>query len=67
MANEAPGTDALLARAAAGERAAWGALLAARQEELMRRVAFAKRYRRAPERLRTVLRDMPGGLTERRP
>src|SRR5687767_4096280 len=40
MADEAPETDALLARASAGDGAAWGALLAAHQERLGRMVSF---------------------------
>src|SRR4051794_2793389 len=40
MSDEAPTTDQLLDRAAAGEAAAWGALLTAHQERLMRMVAF---------------------------
>jgi RNA polymerase sigma-70 factor (ECF subfamily) len=47
MADEAPMTEPLLARAAAGDAAAWGALLAAHQERLARIVAF-----RIDERLR---------------
>src|SRR6187397_2301146 len=40
MSDEAPTTDQLLGRAAAGEAAAWGTLLTAHQERLMRMVAF---------------------------
>ena len=40
MSDEAPTTDPLLARAAAGEATAWGSLLTAHQERLMRMVAF---------------------------
>src|SRR3954471_23100201 len=40
MSDEAPTTDQLLDRAAAGEAAAWGTLLTAHQERLMRMVAF---------------------------
>jgi RNA polymerase sigma-70 factor (ECF subfamily) len=40
MADEPPETEALLARAAAGDRVAWGALLSAHQEKLGRMVAF---------------------------
>jgi RNA polymerase sigma-70 factor (ECF subfamily) len=40
MPDEAPITDQLLARAAAGDAAAWGALLTAHQERLTRMVAF---------------------------
>jgi RNA polymerase sigma-70 factor (ECF subfamily) len=40
MREESPEMQALLARAAAGDRAAWGALLAAHQERLMRMAAF---------------------------
>jgi RNA polymerase sigma-70 factor (ECF subfamily) len=40
MANETPETDQLLARAAAGDGAAWGALLTAHEERLARMVAF---------------------------
>jgi RNA polymerase sigma-70 factor (ECF subfamily) len=40
MAEEPPGAEALLSRAAAGDGAAWGALLTAHQERLWRMVAF---------------------------
>jgi RNA polymerase sigma-70 factor (ECF subfamily) len=40
MADEPPQTDVLLARAATGDASAWGALLTAHQERLMRMVAF---------------------------
>lgn len=40
MTDEPTGTEALLARAAAGDGAAWGALLTAHQERLARMVAF---------------------------
>jgi RNA polymerase sigma-70 factor (ECF subfamily) len=40
MADEASTTDELLARAAAGDGAAWGGLLTAHQERLTRMVAF---------------------------
>jgi RNA polymerase sigma-70 factor, ECF subfamily len=40
MADEPPQTEALLARAAAGDGAAWGALLTAQQERLVRIAAF---------------------------
>lgn len=40
MADEPQDTEALLARAAAGDGAAWGALLTAHQERLARMVAF---------------------------
>jgi RNA polymerase sigma-70 factor (ECF subfamily) len=40
MADESPTTEALLARAVAGDRAAWGALLNAHQERLARIVVF---------------------------
>ena len=40
MADERPETDALLARAAAGDGAAWGLMLTAHQERLRRMVAF---------------------------
>ena len=40
MADAPPGSEALLARAAAGDRSAWGELLAAHQEKLWRMVAF---------------------------
>jgi RNA polymerase sigma-70 factor, ECF subfamily len=40
MADGAPETEALLARAAAGEPAAWGKLVTAHQERLVRMVAF---------------------------
>src|SRR5262245_4957022 len=40
MADEPPKTEPLLARAAAGDRAAWGTLLATHQERLARMVAF---------------------------
>lgn len=40
MADEPPETEALLARAAAGDGAAWGALLTGHQERLTRMVAF---------------------------
>ena len=40
MSDDARETDALLARAAAGDAAAWGALLAAHQQRLARMVAF---------------------------
>ena len=40
MVEEPPETGALLARAAAGDRAAWGELLASHQERLGRMVAF---------------------------
>ncbi|HEV2294724.1 MAG TPA: sigma-70 family RNA polymerase sigma factor [Tepidisphaeraceae bacterium] len=40
MADEPPETVSLLARAAAGDGAAWGALLTAHQERLARMVAF---------------------------
>jgi RNA polymerase sigma-70 factor (ECF subfamily) len=40
MANEPPATELLLARAAAGDRTAWGALVTANQERLTRMVAF---------------------------
>src|SRR6185295_4795819 len=40
MSDEASTTDQLLDRAAAGEAAAWGSLLTAHQERLMRMVAF---------------------------
>jgi RNA polymerase sigma-70 factor (ECF subfamily) len=40
MPNEAPNTELLFARAAAGDAAAWGALLTAHQERLARMVAF---------------------------
>ncbi|HEX2475178.1 MAG TPA: sigma-70 family RNA polymerase sigma factor [Lacipirellulaceae bacterium] len=40
MADEAPKSDALLVRAAAGDGAAWGSLLAGQQERLTRMVAF---------------------------
>jgi RNA polymerase sigma-70 factor (ECF subfamily) len=40
MAGESAETERLLARAAAGDSAAWGALLATHQERLVRMVAF---------------------------
>lgn len=40
MGDEPPKTELLLACAAAGDRAAWGALLTAHQERLVRMVAF---------------------------
>jgi RNA polymerase sigma-70 factor, ECF subfamily len=40
MADGAPETEALLVRAAAGDGAAWGALLAVHEERLLRMVAF---------------------------
>ena len=40
MPNDPPETDALLARAAAGDAVAWGALLTAHQDRLVRMVAF---------------------------
>src|SRR6476619_3656893 len=40
MPNESPEADALLTRAAAGDRAAWGALLTAHEQRLARMVAF---------------------------
>ena len=40
MADEPPGADALLARAASGDSAAWGALLTAHEQRLWRMVAF---------------------------
>src|SRR5687768_4974263 len=40
MADEPPGAEALLSRAAAGDAEAWGALLMAHQERLWRMVAF---------------------------
>jgi len=40
MADEPPNTEPLLARAAAGDVAAWGELLTAHQERLVRMVAF---------------------------
>jgi RNA polymerase sigma-70 factor, ECF subfamily len=40
MPDEPPQTEALLSRAAAGDTAAWGALLTAHQERLARMVAF---------------------------
>jgi RNA polymerase sigma-70 factor (ECF subfamily) len=40
MADEPPMSEPLVARAAAGDAAAWGALLAAHQERLTRMVAF---------------------------
>ena len=40
MAGETPDSDALLARAAAGDGAAWGALLSAHRDRLTRMVAF---------------------------
>src|SRR5215212_9145597 len=40
MADEPPGAEALLSRAAAGDAEAWGALLVAHQERLWRMVAF---------------------------
>jgi len=40
MADEPPKTDPLLARAAAGDGAAWGELVTAHQERLVRMVAF---------------------------
>ena len=40
MPDEPPEMQGLLAQAAAGDRAAWGALLAAHQERLARMVAF---------------------------
>jgi RNA polymerase sigma-70 factor (ECF subfamily) len=40
VAEKAPKNDSLLDRAAEGDRAAWGALLAGEQERLMRIVAF---------------------------
>src|SRR5262245_52087454 len=40
MLDEPPETEALFARAAAGDSAAWGALLAPHQERLVRMVAF---------------------------
>jgi len=40
MSDEPPQTEALLARAAAGDGAAWGELLSAHQEKLARMVAF---------------------------
>lgn len=40
MIEEGPATEALLARAAAGDRAAWGALLARDQTRLLRMVGF---------------------------
>ena len=40
MADEPPNTEPLLARAAAGDGVAWGALLTAHQERLTRMVAF---------------------------
>ena len=40
MPNEAPTTDTLLALAAAGDGAAWGALLTDHQERLLRMIAF---------------------------
>jgi RNA polymerase sigma-70 factor (ECF subfamily) len=40
MGDEAPGTAEMLARAAQGDRGAWGELLAVHQERLVRVVAF---------------------------
>jgi len=40
MANGAPQAEAMLARAAAGDPAAWGKLVTAHQEKLSRMVAF---------------------------
>ena len=40
MPDEPPGTEALLDRAAAGDRSAWGALLTSHQQRLARVVAF---------------------------
>jgi RNA polymerase sigma-70 factor (ECF subfamily) len=40
MVDEPPGTDALLLRARCGDQAAWGELLTAYQERLIRMVAF---------------------------
>src|SRR5262245_29297071 len=40
MAHEPPITDQLLALAASGDMAAWGALLTSHQERLLRMVAF---------------------------
>ena len=40
MADEAPQTEVLLARAAAGDSLAWGTLLTAHQQRLVRTVAF---------------------------
>jgi RNA polymerase sigma-70 factor (ECF subfamily) len=40
MADESPKTDQLLALAAAGDQAAWGALLTSHQDRLLRMVAF---------------------------
>jgi len=40
MSDEPPETEASLARAAAGDGAAWGALLTAHQQRLTRMVAF---------------------------
>src|ERR671914_52741 len=40
MHDDPPETEALLARAAAGDRAAWGELLTSHQEKLARMVAF---------------------------
>src|SRR4029453_13001691 len=40
MPNDPPETDALLARAAAGDAVGWGALLPAHQDRLVRMVAF---------------------------
>ena len=40
MSDEPPKTEQLLARAAAGDGAAWGALLTAHEERLIRMVAF---------------------------
>ena len=40
MSDEAPTSEQLLARAAAGDQAAWGSLLVAHQERLMRMVVF---------------------------
>jgi RNA polymerase sigma-70 factor (ECF subfamily) len=40
MANDSPATEMLLARAAAGDGTAWGALVTAHEERLTRMVAF---------------------------
>ena len=40
MAEEPAETEALLARVAGGERAAWGELLAAHEDKMQRMVAF---------------------------
>lgn len=40
MADDSPATEILLARAAAGDRAAWGALVTAHEERLTRMVEF---------------------------